>query len=964
MSTDDEIAKAVNFGFIDNETESLEIYQPTLVTNQHENTVLDALEDELRTATSFTIAVAFVTCSGLIDLKSILADLNDRHVRGRLITSTYLNFNKPEVFQDLLNIPNLDVRLLKQDGFHTKAYYFDHDDFESVIVGSANLTQNALKKNFEWNLRVTSTERGDVVCSVKDNLDALWEKSQPLTRSWAADYQLVWRPVPRASKITLTINSSKEVIRPNAMQKEALEAITSMRVTKQAKRALVVAATGTGKTYLAAFDVRQFKPRRMLYVVHREQILTKAMASFKKVLGGCDSDYGILSGTQKNLDCKYVFATVNMASKQSIREQFGPTNFDYILIDEAHRVSQNTEGEHASMYQKLMDFYKPKFMMGMTATPERTDGTNVYAYFDYNLAYENSLIDALDNDLFAPFHYIGVTDYEKDGQTITDTTDLKHLVSDERVSHLISKTRYYGPAQTNLHGLIFVSRIDEGQKLAEKLNDRGYKAEFVYSATSEKDREAAVDRLNNGELQYILTVDIFNEGVDIPCLNQIVMMRPTQSSIIFLQQLGRGLRQYHDKDYVTVLDFIGNYNENYMIPMAFDKSHSSNKEQIRKQIISPTIAGVSTINFEHVAKKRILDAIGAAKLDAMARFKDAYRSVKNKIGLKLPTLLDFAQIGSVNVSDIIRKFKTLYGMRLKFEKDPVAELSKRQYQFLLFLSREIAVSKRPVEAILLNALINKNTLSHKEVQSLMASKAVFCDDEILTNVASILDLSYFMAMNQEKYGNISLAECHNETWTLSKAFKSELQKPIFLKYVKDVCDANLCALQKASFHLNERFTIGNKYFRNDVIKLLNWPAEQNAQNVGGYAMRPDKRFFPVFIALEKTEKFQNKMAYEDAFIDRETMRWFSKSGRSTTSNQENTIINNPTYGMIQLFVKKSDNDQKEGNDFYYLGSARVVKAKDVVQRNSEGKETKLVDFTLSLEHAVNSSLYHAINNID
>ncbi|ANZ61098.1 DEAD/DEAH box helicase [Secundilactobacillus paracollinoides] len=964
MSTEDEIAKAVNFGFINNQTESLEIYQPTLVTNSHENTVLDALEDELRTATSFTIAVAFVTCGGLIDLKTILADLADHNVHGRLITSTYLNFNKPEVFEDLLNIPNLDVRLLDQDGFHTKAYHFDHNDYESVIVGSANLTQNALKKNFEWNLRVTSTERGDVVCDVKDDLDALWAKSKPLTEAWVLDYQQVWRPVPRASIKPSKTNKTEDLIQPNSMQVEALKAISNLRTEKHAKRALVVAATGTGKTYLAAFDVRNVKPERMLYVVHREQILSKAMKSFKKILGGKDSDYGILSGTQKNLDCRYTFATVNMAARKDVREQFGQDAFDYILIDEAHRVSQNVEGERASMYQKLMAYFHPKFMMGMTATPERTDGTNVYAYFDYNLAYENSLIDALDNDLLAPFHYIGVTDYEKNGQTITDTTDLKHLVSDERVAHLIKKTRYYGPAPSKLHGLIFVSRIDEGQKLAIKLNQQGFNAEFVYSATPIEKREDAVERLNNGELQYILTVDIFNEGVDIPCLNQIVMMRPTQSSIIFLQQLGRGLRKYHDKDYVTVLDFIGNYNENYMIPMAFDKAHSSNKEQIRKQIISPTISGVSTINFEHIARKRILDAVGRAKLDAMSRFRDAYKSLKDKIGRRQPTLLDFAQIGSVNVSDIVRKFKTLYNMRLKFEEEPIAELTDRQYKFLLFLSREIAVSKRPIEAILLNHLIQKGSLDDRQLRSLLSTQHIFYDEETLVNVASVLNVSYFMEMNQDKYGGIPLVDHQHNTWALSTQFKNDLRYFIFSEYVKDVCDSNLCALKKASFKFDERFTIGNKYFRNDVIKLLDWPGEQNAQNVGGYAMRPDKRFFPVFIALEKTEKFQNKMAYEDAFIDRGTMRWFSKSGRSTSSNQERTVINNPSYGMIQLFVKKSDDDKKEGNDFYYLGSAKIVEADDVTRINNEHKQIKLVSFKLKLQKPVDINLYHALSKFD
>ena len=444
----------------------------------------------------------------------------------------------------------------------------------------------------------------------------------------------------------------------------------------------------------------------MLYVVHREQILEQAMKSFKKVIGGPNSDYGILSGNKHELNCKYTFATVNMITSQKIKGLLGPNAFDYILLDEAHRVSHKENDQQQTMYQKLMNFYQPNFMLGMTATPERTDGTNVYEYFDYNLAYEDSLLDALDRDLLAPFHYIGVTDFEKDGEIITDTTELKNLVSEERVDYVVDKTNYYGPRKPDVHGLIFVSRIDEGQELAKKLCDRGINAKFVYSKNTISEREKAVSLLENGELDYILTVDIFNEGVDIQCLNQIVMMRPTKSSIIFLQQLGRGLRKYPGKDYVTVLDFIGNYNENYMIPMAFDKTHSSNKEQIRKQIISPSISGVSTINFEEIARKRVLHAVGQAKLDSMKRFKDAYFNLKDKIG-HIPMLTDFVKYGNINIADIIGKFKSLYNMHVKFEGKTSPHLNDMRQKFLFFISKEISVSKRPVEAMLLQSLIKE-----------------------------------------------------------------------------------------------------------------------------------------------------------------------------------------------------------------------------------------------------------------
>ncbi|WP_225047872.1 DUF3427 domain-containing protein [Lacticaseibacillus kribbianus] len=957
MDTSHEINRGLHFGFIDNATQALAQYQPALVTN-HNSTVLDTLEEELRGARRFTIAVAFVTLGGLLDIKSTLADIALHGVSGRLITSTYLCFNQPAVFEDLLHIPNLEVRVLNQDGFHTKAYFFDHGDYESVLIGSANLTQNALKKNFEWNLRVTSTQRGDVVCDVKAGLDDLWTQAQPLTEDWIAAYRTRYRPALRPAAALPVAAPGK--ITPNEMQQPALAALRQLREQEHARRGLVVAATGTGKTYLAAFDVQQARPKRVLFVVHREQILRKALTSFREVLGGPEADYGILSGSQKQLGARYLFATVNMAAKPEIQAQLGAEAFDYIIIDEAHRVSQRQAGEKASMYQRLMAFFQPKFMLGMTATPERTDGTNVYAYFDYHLAYEISLLDALDHDLLAPFHYIGVTDYEKDGQVIDDATDLRYLVSDERVNYLIAKTYYYGPREGGVHGLIFVSRVEEGRELAKKLNARGIHATFVSAVDTVETREDAVRRLTAGELQYILTVDIFNEGVDIPILNQIVMMRPTKSSIIFLQQLGRGLRKLPDKESVTVLDFIGNYDENYMIPMAFDRSHSSNKEKIRKQIISPSLAGVSTIHFEEIARKRVLAAVSRAKLNDMKRFEAAYRSVKDKIGDRAPILLDFAKLSSVAVPDVVAKFKTLYDIQRKYEKVAPAPLSEAAYQRLLFLSKEVAVAKRPLEAWILRALIEHRALSDATIATAMTAQGVFCDAETLANVASVLDLSYFMVANRKKYGDAALVERRGDTWRLAAGFQAQLEEPAFRAYVLDALAVNLWELRHDGLSHRERFTIGEKYYRADVIKLLDWQKEQNGQNVGGYILRPDGRFLPTFIALEKTDQFQNKMAYEDAFLDRSTMRWFSKSGRSTTSNTEAQVIAHQGFGMIQLFVKKSDDDKKEGNDFYYLGSAEVLSATDTVRHNVDQQETKLIEFTLRLEHEVDLSLYRAL----
>lgn len=299
-------------------------------------------------------------------------------------------------------------------------------------------------------------------------------------------------------------------------------------------------------------------------------------------------------------------------------------------------------------------------------------------------------------------------------------------------------------------------------------------------------------------------------------------------------------------------------------------------------------------------------------------------------------------------------------MQLKFEKGFSQSLNEKQYAFLDFISREITVSKRPIEAWILKQLSIKKTLTDNEILSGLRATNIFYDDDSLKNVASILDLSYFMDRNRQKYGDIPLINHFDNKWELTFEFKSALSSKEFKRYFEDAINVNLLKLQNHPTDFNTRFIVGEKYYRTDVIKLLNWSKEQNGQNVGGYIMRSDSKFLPVFIALEKTEKFQNKMAYEDSFLSRSTMRWFSKSGRSTTSKTESKIISNKNFGMIQLFVKKSDDDKREGKDFYYLGSARVIKAEDKVAKNSDNKKTKLIDFTLRLQREVDLSLYRAL----
>ncbi|MDV6379135.1 DEAD/DEAH box helicase family protein, partial [Sporosarcina sp. GW1-11] len=556
-----QLKASLHKGFVDKAGVTSGSYKPELLVNSstQNKTVLSSIQDELRHCEHFFFSVAFITESGLATLKSLFYDLHQRGVTGRIITSTYLYFNQPKVFRELLKIPNVEVRLTKKEGFHSKGYIFQQADQYSLIVGSSNLTAHALQVNYEWNVKLTSHSNGEIVYHFKDQFEEVWSDANVLTETWIAQYEAGYQANAErtmASQVlehpsayqTNAIEKALEIT-PNKMQQAALSKIEAVR-EKGHDKGLVISATGTGKTYLSAFDVRRVAPKRMLFIVHREQILKKAKEDFKRVLGGIEEDFGLYVGSNRQADKRYVFASIQTLSKPENLAEFDPAAFDYILIDEVHKAG-------AASYLRVINHFQPKFLLGMTATPERTDDFNIYELFDYNIAYEIRLQEALEEDMLCPFHYFGVTDFEMDGELIGDHTILSKLVTSERVEHIIDKITYYSHAGDKVKGLMFCSRKEEARKLSEELNMRGYKTVALTGDDSNEERMNRVQQLENGELEYILTVDIFNEGIDIPSINQVVMLRQTQSSIIFIQQLGRGLRKYAGKSFVTVIDFIG-----------------------------------------------------------------------------------------------------------------------------------------------------------------------------------------------------------------------------------------------------------------------------------------------------------------------------------------------------------------------------------------------------------------------
>ncbi|KRM56726.1 hypothetical protein C5L31_000128 [Secundilactobacillus malefermentans] len=677
------IEESVLAGYVDRNKYALtEEFRSQLINNRPNDNMYFHINDELDHCSGFTFAVAFVSENILTPLKAKIADISKKGVKGRILTSNYLNFNQPKAFRELLKLPNVEVRVLEKNGFHAKGYMFEHgkENYQSVIIGSSNLTRNALIQNYEWNLRFSSFENSDVTNQICSEMDETWGQAIELTDEWIDNYEITYNQSKPEEKSPNELNETKYIfhtIVPNVMQNEALKSLKAERLSG-AQRALIVSATGTGKTFLGAFDVKQFEPKRFLFVVHREQILKKSLESFYKVIGGNRKDYGLFTGNRTDSRAKYLFASIQTLSKPENYELFDPKDFDYILIDEVHRAG-------AKSYQNLINYFKPNFLLGMTATPERTDGYNLYELFDYNIAYEIRLKAALEENMLCPFHYIGVTDYEVDGVQTSDLSDLKWLASDERVAYILKQVDYFGYSGEKVHGLIFCSSVKEAQALAENFTKKNHRAVALSGSTSQMDRDSAVKQLESGEIEYIITVDIFNEGIDIPCVNQVVLLRNTQSSIVFIQQLGRGLRKAPDKDFVNVIDFIGDYKNNYLIPIALTGDKTRSKNKARDTLTTQQLIGVSTISFSKIVKERIYEAINTTNLTAQKELVEDYKSLKFKIG-RSPLLSDFQKWGSVDPMVFANKFNNYNHFLKKVEEN--RSLSESEDKVLTFVTKE------------------------------------------------------------------------------------------------------------------------------------------------------------------------------------------------------------------------------------------------------------------------------------
>lgn len=970
-----ELQDGLHTAFIDGINNSNLAYRPEFVSNDYRQgkKVLASIEQELLNCEEFCMSVAFVTRGGITPLLQTLKELEEKNVSGKILTTDYLMFSDPFALEKLATLKNIELKMFCTDsevgGFHTKGYIFKKEEIYRIIIGSSNMTLNAMTKNREWNTKIVSTEDGEITKNILEEFEVLWKDDHSkeydkFIEEYKTKYIIVKEQQKNAKKEQL-INFDQYTLKPNKMQVAFVDNVMKMRA-KNVERALLISSTGTGKSLASAFAIREMKPKKALFLVHREQIAKQAIKSYRRVFGN-GKTFGLLSGTSKEMDVEYLFSTMQMMAKPEIYLQFSDAEFDVIVIDEVHHVG-------AGSYQKIMEYFKPKFWLGMTASPDTTN-YDIYSVFNHQIAYEIRLQQALEEDLLCPFHYFGITDLKVNGEVFDESTGVKNfnnLVSDARVEYVIEKAEYYGCSGGRVKGLVFCSRIEEARALSANFNRHGYRTEVLTGEDSQERREQVIENLTDDEndynqLDYIFTVDIFNEGIDVPEINQVIMLRPTKSPVVFIQQLGRGLRKIEDKEYVVILDFIGNYMNNFMIPVALSGDRSYNKDTIRKYVISGNnvIPGASTIHFDEISKTRIFNSIDRMK-GIKEIIRQSYTSLKNRLG-RIPYLVDFYNEGEVDPLLILANFKS-YQIFLERMEGTVqkGKITENESLTLEYLSRNIASGKRPYELEILQELISSEEIRKSVLQEKIARKYGVCPDpDSVENAVTVLEGKFVSKKDElQKYCHIDIVSQDNERILRRlTSFYERLEHDEFAKQIKDVLLLGLKRYQDNYSNQKYRrgkFVLYKKYSRRDVCLLLNWGKDFSSTMYGMKRIDEDVCLFVTYHKIkgeDEQEYVNGKPDYADEFLNNQVFMWDSQIGKGPDSSYMKDV---KEARNKHLFVKKSDAEL----EYYYMGQFDILSIEKGEKKDNSGKMKNIAKVELRMHDFVREDLLKYLKSID
>ena len=897
----------------------------SILTNYTDETFLATIQANLRGCKSFCFSVSFIKKAGLDLLSNDIKAAVERGAIGKLITSTYQNFTDVESLRWFLNLATTfsnfechlddecfyDIRTYSTNGFHTKGYIFEFDERAEIIIGSSNITRYALLKNIEWDLVVNCGKDSDVYCNALREFEYLWSSTLELSSERISIY---------SSKISFAIERwdmdydvVDQRIVPNYMQRKALKELNRNRALG-IQRSLIISATGSGKTYLAAFDALNFDPKKLLYVVHEGSILRRSLETFQDVFGG-QKVCGMYSGEAKETEADFLFSTnVSMCKNLDI---FKKDEFDYIIIDECHHAVAET-------YKKIIDYFEPEFLLGLTATENRMDNKDVVEIFDNNIPFELRLRDAIINDLIVPFHYYGIRDELVD-YGLSDSAE-RRLIAQmadtgncEFIHQQIEKHRKDGE---KLKALAFCRNIQHARMMSENLGEY-YKTAFLTGKNKTGERIRAFNDLQSDskDLEILFAVDILNEGVDIPGVNMVLFLRPTESSTIFIQQLGRGLRKYPGKDYVTILDFIGN-NYKRSVHIALALGSLSRNSILEKKLLKSMILndfkplgldsyGVK-ISIDDLSKEEIVESIEKENFNSLRYMKTDYLNFKNYLNSPsypkhidylnsdyAPNLLKFMKIKIGG-----RKTESYYNFLKGIEEENLPVFSSEQIRVINYLSNLLPLVRRHEYVIVEKLLTGQK--SEDYLRAVLSAEIASFETEQMEHATRFLIENGAVT----KDGNNFSIACELE--------------PEFTEYVTDLLNYGITDFSARYRGENESdFLMWQDYRMDQVqLKILNNPGDI----MKGTYYKDGNMY--VFAGLKKDRPEDDPLNYKDKFLSSDVFQWESIARISKDEEERQKQAK-----QVFVFVRKVKSENGITLPFTYVGTGCLRNPRKGVTNN-------------------------------
>lgn len=878
------------------------------LTNYTDITFLDKIKDNLRHCKSFDFSVSFIKKAGLVLLFKDIEAAVERGCKGRIITSTYQNFTDIESlksfyalmgrcsnFQCHLDYESFHGTDYSTLGYHSKGYLFEFDDHRELVIGSSNITRYALLKNIEWDVSVKDYFVNGAYDDALKEFEEKWDATELLNAELIVKYAQRLSYAIERWDMDYDLSASK--IKPNYMQKKALKELNRYRAIG-VNRALTIASAGSGKTYLAAFDALNFNPKRLLYIVHEGSILRKSLETFQEVFGK-NVSYGIYSGTSKESDADFVFAT-NITMCKTL-ELFSKNEFDYIIIDECHHATAET-------YKKIIGYFEPEFLLGLTATPERLDNQDVFELFDHNVPYELRLRDAIANDLVVPFKYFGIRDKLVDyGLTGNEERRMiAQMAKEDHCDFIAEQIERHRP-QGKLKALAFCRNVTHARMMCEALGER-YHTAYLTGRNDIGERVRAYNDLQNDahNLEILFTVDILNEGVDIPGVNMVLFLRPTESTTIFIQQLGRGLRKYTNKEYVTVLDFIGNSYKR-SVQIAFALGSLSENFVMEKRLLASLVQDDFTalgladygveIHIDDLSKEEILEYIDKENFNALKYLKQDYFNFKKYIGSEFyPRHVDY--INNDCSPDLIRfmsiktrgkKNCSYYNFLRGIGEENLPVFTEKQIDFINYLSGLLPLVR--VHEYQIVKLLLDGPKTYRDI-------VMYLTETVQGFVPAELEhaLTYLQFVEKDK-----------DILRLSVPMDDQL-----LEYMQDLIEYGL--IRYVIDNGNETgFKLWLNYRMDQVqLKLLKNPGNIM---VGTYYYDD---YVVIFASLKKDLEEANKLNYKDKFLQPDLFQW-----ESMTNLPQSHLEKLMKSTFAHVFIRKMTTENGLVLPFTYVGKGKM-----------------------------------------